>query len=134
MDEVSAVKKRKEEQKKIIDKDKKKHKKSWKNKIVKRDWRVRSSDGSSISVYVSVPAAGDIKYSLSSSTNVGNFRRDIKPDIGYFAHQYKLTFNGAALEDTRTFEEQGVTNKSKLSIVLHSGMDGYGYKKETIVI
>jgi hypothetical protein len=131
---MEKVKKIKHEQEKMIEKDKKKHKKNWKNKIVKRDWRVRSESATTIKVYICIPPANDLGFYVESTEIIGNFKKEIKPQTGYFPHQYRLQYNGELLEDQKTFSDYQIGNKSRIALVLHSGMAGYGYKHETIVI
>eukprot|EP01095_Lingulamoeba_sp_RSL-Kostka_P015714 TRINITY_DN732_c1_g1_i2.p1 TRINITY_DN732_c1_g1~~TRINITY_DN732_c1_g1_i2.p1 ORF type:complete len:133 (-),score=35.40 TRINITY_DN732_c1_g1_i2:112-510(-) len=111
--------------KKENDQVKKNFKKDWKKKIVPRDWRVKEEKASKITVKVSVPALDPIKIKTTTTTKVSDFKKDIKPKIGYFPSQYRLQHNGVYLDDLNTLSFYKIKNSDSINVVLHQGLNGY---------
>eukprot|EP00011_Vannellida_sp_DIVA3-517-6-12_P011837 CAMPEP_0114625280 /NCGR_PEP_ID=MMETSP0168-20121206/11190_1 /TAXON_ID=95228 ORGANISM="Vannella sp., Strain DIVA3 517/6/12" /NCGR_SAMPLE_ID=MMETSP0168 /ASSEMBLY_ACC=CAM_ASM_000044 /LENGTH=172 /DNA_ID=CAMNT_0001836559 /DNA_START=12 /DNA_END=527 /DNA_ORIENTATION=- len=124
---------KKKEKQKELKKDEKKHKKSWMSKIAPNDWRVREKSGASLSLKVVLPAGAEpLQIKINSTTRVLDIKQQVKSLAGYFPTQYKLTFEGSVLEDSKTLDVYNISNGSEVAVVLHSGMNGYGFRPEDI--
>ena len=124
---------KKKEKQKELKKDEKKHKKSWMSKIAPNDWRVREKSGSSLTLKVILPAGADpLQIKIDTATRVLDIKHQVKERAGYFPTQYKLTYDGSVLEDSKTLDVYNISSGSEVAVVLHSGMNGYGFRPEEI--
>ena len=124
------VKQKLEQQKKEFKKEESKHSAGWRSKLDKKDWRVRRKNTQGIRVVVTPPGSGaDITLHVSRNTTVGDVKKQLKAQSGYFPAQYRLRCGGDFLQhDAATLDELNVAKNAHMVMVLHQGSEGRAYK------